>query len=186
MRALTLAVAVLMGTAQPAAACVGKTLVVGITATPEHQVLAALLSVLISERTGTSVDIREYPRTDDVYAAAATGDVGLLVERTDRAWERLGDAGAEGAQRDVARLKSGYKDRWGLVWNAPAEAGTALDWRPVLTLDIVNNFPALPRLVGKLNTVLNPEVLGRLVAAVQAGEKPRKVARDFLQTKRLI
>lgn len=38
-------------------ACVGKTLLVGSLEDPQQQILAQMLSILISERTGTSIKI---------------------------------------------------------------------------------------------------------------------------------
>jgi len=51
---------------------------------------------------------------------------------------------------------------------------------------VVNNFPALPRVIGKLGSALNDENYARLVKSVESGEQPKKAARDFLKSKKLI
>ena len=56
----------------------------------------------------------------------------------------------------------------------------------VLRVEVLNNFPALPRVIGKLGNLLNDEIRSKLIRSVESGEQPKKAARDFLKSKKLI
>ena len=56
----------------------------------------------------------------------------------------------------------------------------------VLRVDIYSNFPALPRVIGKLAGAISDDIYSRLIKSVEVGENPKTVARDFLRSKKLI
>ena len=76
--------------ASPGYSCVGKTLHLGIVDSPSEQLLAEIVSQLITQRTGTTVKVDVYKDSQQLYKAVRQGDVGLLIENTDRALEVAG------------------------------------------------------------------------------------------------
>jgi len=184
MRRAVLAVIALLLSYSSAAACVGKTLVIGATESPESRVVAQVIAILINERTGTSVKIQDFPDGEEIHRALATGSLDIAVERTDQALERLGLGAAADAQAAYLQAKAGYLERLNLVWLpplGPAGGGAALA-APVVRKDTVKKFPALPRLIAKTEGLLSADV----VAALTRSGEPARSARQFLREKKLI
>jgi glycine betaine/choline ABC-type transport system substrate-binding protein len=173
----------------PACACVGKTLHLGIVDSPSDQLLAEIVSQLIMERTGTTVKVDVYKDSRQLYNAVRQGDVGLLIENTDRALEVTGkrrEASAKGAY-DVAKAE--YRKSLNLVWLEPfgsAGGGSGQLYAPVISTEVMGSLPALPKLLMKLAGVTNDAAFGRLLKSAKGEDKPKKVARDFLKAKKLI
>ena len=173
-------------------ACVGKTLNVGILNTSEEQLLAEILSVLINERTGTTINIRVYRDAQEVYQAVKKGEVSILIEDTERALELLNRPVEKNPKKAYDISKEEFRKNFSLVWLQPL--GLFLqhgEKNPsycgfVITTDTLNNFPALPRVLNKLSGTLNDETYGKLMKSMDTGEKPRTVARDFLKSRKLI
>src|SRR5512137_3121466 len=74
----------------PLNACVGKTLHIGILDTPNEQMLAELTSQIITARTGTTVKIETFKSQKDLYTAVKQGQLGMVIESTDRAFDLIG------------------------------------------------------------------------------------------------
>jgi osmoprotectant transport system substrate-binding protein len=175
-----------------AQACVGKILNIGVVNTSGGQVLAEMLSSLINERTGSTVAIRFYNSEQDLSAAMNVKQVDISVENTALALQFLHKPSESNVDKAYELVKAAYEKERGLVWLKPfgfmhssgAEAPSYT--AAVLRIEVLNNFPALPRVIGKLGNILNDETYGKLIKSVESGEKPRKAARDFLKSKKLI
>lgn len=172
--------------AAPAAACVGKTVVVGAVETPRGQVVAQLIAILINERTGTTVKIAGFPDGEALHRGLAAGDVDIAVEHAQRALGRLGLEAPADPAASLEAAKATYLERLNLIWMPPLGfSGPATDpgpGAPVVRKDTVKKFPALPRLIAKTEGLLPESVLAALA---KAGE-PAQVAREFLREKKLI
>ena len=177
----------------PAAdACVGKILNIGAINSAEGQVFAEILSVIINERTGTTVNTRYYRDSQGLYDAVKARQIDMIIENTTRAMQILNKPADGDLKKTYETVKSAYEREKGLVWfkpfgfsngkNTEGQSYTA----PLLRTDVINNFPALPRLIGKLGGAVNNEAYAKLMKSVESGEKPKKVARDFLRSKKLI
>jgi glycine betaine/choline ABC-type transport system substrate-binding protein len=173
-------------------ACVGRTLYIGTLNSPHEMLLSELLSVLINERTGTTVLIKDYKDSEELYNAIKKNEVGITIENTDRAMQILGRPKEENPEKAYNILKEAFKNNLNLVWLKPfgiltaGEGGKKHYYGPVITADVLTNFPALPRVINKLSGVVNEDTFSKLVKAVLSGEKPKKVARDFLKARKLI
>jgi len=173
-------------------ACVGKTLNLGILNTSEDQLLAEILSVLINERTGTTVNIRVYHDAQEVYQAVKKGEVSILIENTEQALKVLNRPVEKNPKIAYDISKEEFRKNFSLVWLQPF--GLFLqhgEKNPsycsfVVTTDTLNNFPALPRVINKLSGTLNDETYAKLMKSLDSGGKPRAVARDFLKSRKLI
>lgn len=173
-------------------ACVGKKLTVGALDSAEGQVLAEMLCSLINERTGTTIVVRLFASEQDLYQAVQVKQVDISIENTASAMQALKKTPDSDVNKTYETVKAIYEKEKGLVWLKPfgflhrngesSPSHTAA----VLRVEVLNNFPALPRVIGKLGNVLNDETRTRLVKSVESGEKPKKAARDFLKSKKLI
>ena len=172
--------------ALPAEACVGKTLIIGAGPTPEGRLVAQVIAILINERTGTTVKIKNFADADAVHRELTSGDVDIAVEYPARALGRLGRAVPADPDTAYAEAKAAYLEQLNLVWLPPLgfrdpgeHDGIAA---PVAQKNTLKKFPALPRLIAKTKDLLPDATLAELV---KAGD-PAKVAREFLRKKKLI
>ncbi|HJV34014.1 glycine betaine ABC transporter substrate-binding protein [Geomonas sp.] len=169
---------------QGAQACVGKTLVVGIGSSPAGELFAEMISVLVNERTGTSVKIVSYKDSKEMYAAVKRGEVGIVIEQADQALKVLAHPAEASSKAAYDTAKKEYRKTLSMVWLEPF--GSSQYYAPVLTLDTIGNLPALPKLVSKLGGVVNDQTCAKLLKSVSKDQKARTVAKDFLKSKKLI
>ncbi len=191
MKKALLVLSVVLFFFERADACVGKTLNIGALNSPEGQVLAEMLSTLINERTGTTANVKLYKNTQELYEAVRAKQLDILIENTSMAMHVLNKPFEGDARKAYEVVKADYEKEKGLVWLKPfgfvsGNGGHPSYTAAVLRDDVLNNFPALPRVIGKLGGAINDEVNSRMIKSVEAGEKPHKVARDFLKSRKLI
>jgi glycine betaine/choline ABC-type transport system substrate-binding protein len=163
-------------------ACVGKTIHLGISSSNER-LMAEMASLMITERTGSSVKIEVFKDSRSLYEAVKQGKLNLILENTDHAQEVLGmtkNAGTFG----LDSIKSEYRKSFNLTWLNPY--GAAPQYAPVLTADTLANYPALPKLLNKLTGVLTSDTYTKLLKSIESDDKTKKVAKDFLKGKKLI
>lgn len=169
---------------RPADACVGRILNIGAPDSVNDHLLAEMVSLLINERTGTTVKIVVYKDSKELYNAVKQGRISLFIENTDRAMEVLGRPKERDAKTAHELIKSEYRKNLSLVWLEPF-GGSPL-YSPVLTVETLANYPALPKLLNKLAAVLTNEACARLFESAKSTDKPKKIAKDFLKAKKLI
>jgi len=185
-------IAMLFLLAPRADACVGKVLHIGVVDSSEGQVLAEMLASLINERTGSTVAIQVYADQQELYEAVKVKQVDISIENTARAMQVLHRPAESDVNKAYELVKTTYEKEKGLVWLKPFGfqhsngASSPSYTAAVLRMEIINNFPALPRVIGKLGALLNDETYAKLIRSVESGEKPKKAARDFLKSKKLI
>lgn len=181
-------------TASSTFACVGKTLLIGTLDNPQQQVLAEMLSVLISERTGTTVKVVAMKDHVDAHNAMIRAELDMYVEYTGVGQvtilnaEPIADAGEL-----YKAVKERYNQELNLIWLTPfgfsderyAPTGTVADAAPVVRKDTLKKFPALARLINKLGGTIDAATMKTLESASAAGN-PRDVARQFLKDNRFI
>jgi osmoprotectant transport system substrate-binding protein len=159
-----------MGGIKPAKACAGYTLMVGSTGTLRQELLTQILSLLISQRTGTNIQMVRYKSQSDLLAAASRHEVDLLVT----------DAGPSGAT-DRQRFLS----KQGLMLLEPFGCRNA-QIAPVFQAATLKRFPALKRLVSRLGGMIDDETMERLEADVISENNLRDVVKKFLAEQKLI
>lgn len=183
---------ILLAAFWPVEACVGKTVFLGRLPGRDQEVLTEIFTWMVSERTGTTIQVKAFPDSRSMHAALQTADVDLYLEDQGVALhEILGQPTSAADQRDTVRRE--YEQRFNLVWlepwgmtgaSAPA-AGSPSLVAPVIRKDTLKKFPALSRLVNKLAGAVDNATLGRLVHESER-RPPREVAKQFLKEKRLI
>ena len=178
-------VMLLGGVGRESSACVGKVLAIGVVNTPQETVYAELISQLVTGRTGTTVKVRPYRDVRELYAAVKKGEVGVIIENTERGRGQVHASGSGRALYD--QLKQEYRRSLNLVWLDPvAGEGGSRYYAPVIAADTMGNLPALPKLINRLTGALTEESYARLVREAKGEEKSRRLAREFLKAKKLI
>lgn len=165
-------------------ACVGRILTIGISNSVSEQLLAEIVSQLVSERTGTNVRIVRFGNARDMYSAVKRGEVSLVIENLDRGSQQLARNREKPSRELYDVIKKEYRKNYNLVWFEPF--GESRFYAPVVALEVLETLPALPKLVGKLAGILNDETYAGLLKSVKSDDRARQVAKDFLKSRRLI
>lgn len=181
-------------TARSASACVGKSLTVGAMDNSQQQVLAQMLSILIGERTGTTVKIVPIDDHAEGHEALLRADLDMYVEYTGVGQVvLLKDQPIADSKVLFDAVKDRYNRELNLIWMKPfgfsaealAPAGTVAEAAPVVRKDTLKKFPALARLINKLGGAIDAATMAELEKASADGN-PREVARNFLKKNRFI
>ena len=181
-------------TVSSAQACVGKTLVVGALDNPQQQVLAEMLSVLIGERTGTTVKVVSVAGHAEAHDAMIRAEMDMYVEYTGVGQVViLKEQPIADSDELYKAVKERYNQDLNLVWLKPfgfsdaryAPEGTVAVAAPVVRKDTLKKFPALARLINKLGGSIDDPTMKELETASAAGNS-RDVARKFLKENRFI
>lgn len=161
-------------------ACVGRTVHLGISNSTNERLLAELASLLIIERTGSTVQIDVYKDSTELYKAIKQGNVNVFFENPLHAAEVVGKS------KDFTydQIKREYKIKLNLTWLE--QFGGSMKYVPVLTAETLSTYPALPKLLNKLSVALANDTYTKLLKSVESAEKTKKVARDFLKGKKMI
>jgi len=173
-------------------ACVGRTITISSLKSHNEQILAQMLSVIINERTGTTVRVEYFDTQQELYDALKTGKVSILIENTDRALQMLQKTKDKNDRNNYLEVKKTYKQKFDFVLlDAFGQAPTDSEnkqyfYFPVVTSEILIDYPALPRVVNKLAGILEDKSYGALIGFVESGDKPKSAAKDFLKKKKLI
>lgn len=183
-------------------ACVGKSLVIGSVDMPSVNMVSEMMSILITERTGTTVVVKKFPNYRSCYDATAKGEVDIMVDFTGRGYVEVLKKGAETDADKVSQtVKEVYEREMNLVWLGQlgfSEPGLAVSGgvsvpamaAPVIRKETLTKFPALPRVISKLAGKLDNGQVDKLVADIGKGDdaakKAPKVTRAFLKSKKLI
>lgn len=182
------ALALFLPLARPAQACVGKTLLIATTGSPQQEVLAQILAILIGERTGTTVKVVAFPSVAAAHEALSKADLDIQVQFSGQGLVEMLKKPAL-TDRDAAfqMVKEAYNQELNLVWLAPlgfsdAKFGQAA---PVVRKDTLKKFPALSRLINKLGGAIDDATMHRLEAEAKA-RPAQDVARAFLKAGKFI
>jgi glycine betaine/choline ABC-type transport system substrate-binding protein len=159
-------------------ACVGRFVHIGIPNGANERMLAEMAALLITDRTGSNVQIDVYKDSRELYNAVKTGNVNVFFENTSRAAEIVGKP--KDAPHDQIRAE--YRTRLNLTW---LEIGSTR-YAPVLTNETLVTYPALPKLLNKLSRSLENDTYAKLVKSADSGDKTKKLAKEFLKSRKLI
>lgn len=175
-------------------ACVGRVLYIGALDTPESKLMAELLVTLINERTGTNVKIRFVNNHNDLYTSFKSHDensrIDIIVENTAEAMALLHKPRIADPDQEFNEVKKLYEKNLELVWLSPfgfkSVGATGGINAPLLRLDVLTNFPLLPRILNKLSGAIDTQTYNNLMNKIKSGDKPKNVAKDFLRERKFI
>ncbi len=173
-------------------ACVGRKLVIGYLDITEQAILAEVMSILIEERTGTKVELKQMEDSMEAQKALESNDIQIFIEYTGIGLtEILGEAPNSDADAVYKKVKKAYSKNFNLIWlktfgysttsEEIEEEGVPLFAAPVVRKYTLEKFPALARLLNKLNGKISEEIMGKMVAKVdKEGKNPKNVAGHLL------
>lgn len=161
-------------------ACVGRTVHLGISNAANERLLAELASLLIIERTGSTVQIDVYKDSAELYKAVKQGNVNVFFESPGHAADVVGKP----KDSTYDQIKSEYRTKLNLTWLNLF--GGSAKYAPVLTAETLATYPALPKLLNKLSGALVNDTYSKLLKTVETPDKTKKTAKDFLKGKKLI
>ncbi len=181
----------------PTGACVGRTLYVGYFEAPEQVIVAQILSVFIDERTGTTVKLSRFGSRDEAFEAIKGDRISLYADYSGVVLTRYGgQSPGPDREKNLAHVKEVLNRKYNVIWlepfgydrtffaagtgeNNPGPAGL------MLCKDALSRFPALPKLLAKLQGTLDNETMAGLLREA-AKSDPKAVARRFLKSRKLI
>ena len=178
----------------PASACVGRILYLGTLQSNENKVMSEMLALLINERTGTTIQIRSFDTADQLYRALKSAKeeerVDIIVENTAQALSIAKQTAGSSPDQDFIAVKAFYEKELDVVWLNPFGYNTNSAQpsisAPLIRRDVLTNFPLLPRVLNKLAGAINDKAFQDLIKSLDAGEKPKNAAKDFLKKQKLI
>jgi len=171
----------------PAGACVNLDINVGTIDTPEGRLYAAIVSTFVHERTGTKSIIKYFSNTDELYAAVTDKKVEMIVTDAQGAFQFGKQPAVTEKDAVFQAAQEIYKKEFGLILLKPFGREDGQQTSPMLAEIVLEKFPALPRLLKKLAGKIDAATSMKLIASVkEGGEKPGRVAKNFLVSKRLI
>jgi osmoprotectant transport system substrate-binding protein len=182
-------------TAANATACVGRKLIIGSIEADRPGMVIRILTLLIHDRTGTTVEVKFFPDRTRLLAAVKKNKVDLYVDYVDSAIDRLNlEVSSPEENERFKAVKRWFEEELNLIWLKPmGYSGIDKDGKPlgqastVVDKDTLKKFPALPKLLEKIGTrvILDDGRLDSLVNKARS-EKPAKVARNYLKEVKLI
>ena len=176
-------------------ACVGRKVVIGHRENTEQEILSNLLGILIEERTGTKVSFKAFDDTMELHRALEANEIQMYVEYTGIGLtEILGDDPIDDPVKVYKKVKKEYNKNFNLIWlkvfgfNSTNEdneelitAGIPVFPAPLVRKDTLKKFPALSRLLNKLNGKIDIQTMTNLISEVEKkGQQPKQVAGRFL------
>ena len=196
MKRLLSAFAVIFLLAARAGACTNFPINVGVVDTPYGRIISQVVSVLINERTGVTVGLKYFKSAKEMYRKVDEGKLEILIEDTSNALRYMHRPVSADPKANLAAVKALYKQPSGkrniYFWLKPfAFTRTDADGIPTLTAFLVSRkaideFPALPRVIGKLSRLLDDRTLSGMVAELEARKDAKEIARKFLVQQKLI
>ncbi len=173
-------------------ACVGRVLNIGIVHSANENLMAEFISVLISERTGSAVNIKFFDDPKDIYDAVKQDEIGIIIENTHHAIKMLNIKRPDDLTMAYDLSKKAFRERLNLIWLKPFGILPAdnseghLYYSAVITENVLINFPALPRVINKLRNISDDKQFTKLLISAGSGTKIKRIVRDFLKKKKLI
>lgn len=158
--------------------CVGKTIYVGYVDSVNEEILGNILSRLILERTGTTVKLKKFSNPVTLLQGSVNGEIDLFVFSEEQVKKATNLS-------DKEKSKSEFSVKHNLVWLKPLIADKQDFLVPIIRKDTLKKFPALPKLIEKLDGQINTAILNNLNSQLTK-KKMKDLVKDFLKEKNLI
>lgn len=184
--------------ATPLLACKDRLLVVAVGDSIDQVIMGQMLSILINERTGTTVEIVQLGDIQASHEAVLQGKANIYIT-----YLGMAQAGTEGPnaldepQKAYILARRSYMEKFGMVWLKPfgfqgpltqAAPSGKVDRTlaaPVTTKDVIKKFPILDRLINKLAGQVDNKALEELRKKSE-NQDVEITVREFLTSHKLI
>lgn len=178
--------------------CVGRLLVVAVTDSSDQVLMGQMLSLLINERTGTTVDIIQPGDINKCHEAVLKGKANIYISYIGVGQAVTGGSGkVDDPQKVYTLVSQGYLDQFGMVWLKPfgfdgpvSVAGGGKGFvaslaAPVTTKDVLRKFPVLDRVINKLGGRIDNSTVDELRKKTSNNDM-KEVVKEFLKEQKLI
>jgi glycine betaine/choline ABC-type transport system substrate-binding protein len=184
--------------ATPLLACKDRLLVLAVGDSIDQVIMGKMLSVLINERTGTTVEIMQAGDIQASHETVLQGKANIYIN-----YVGMAQAGTEGSnaqnepQKAYILARRSYMEKYDMVWLKPfgfqgpmAQAAPSgkVDGTlaaPVTTKDVIKKFPILDRLINKLAGRVDNKTLEDLRKKSE-NQDVEITVREFLTSNNLI
>ena len=176
--------------------CVGRLLVLAVGDTPDQVVMAEMLSLLVNERTGTSVELVKPGNLEACKEAVKQDKAQIFFNYVGVAQAEMGEVTDNGNTQEIYnKVRQHYLDTYDMVWlkpfgfsgpmdqNSKVENGSMI--APVSTSEVLKRFPVLDRVINKLKNKVDDKTIADLVEKSK-DKDVKEVVKDFLKSKKMI
>jgi len=184
--------------ANPAQPCVGRCLTVAIANSQDQLIMGHMLSVLINERTGTTVNVVELDDLTTCHETVLKGKADIYIGYIGKGLENSeGSSPADDPQKVYTLVSQRYMEKFGMVWLKPfgfsgplteaTSGGKAVGSlaAPIVTKDVLKKFPVLDRVINKLGGRVDNHALEELRKKTE-NQKVRETVKTFLKAQKMI
>jgi osmoprotectant transport system substrate-binding protein len=184
--------------ANPLHSCVGRLLIVAVGNSPDQIIMGQMMSVLINERTGTTVNITQPGDLKACHETVLKGKACIYISYIGVAQADMGGSDVVNDPQGAYTLVSQFfLENFDMVWLKPFgfqgpltnEAHYKKDRVtlavPIVTKDTLRKFPVLDRLINKLGNRIDNNIIEELRKKTE-NQDVKKVVREFLKTQNLI
>lgn len=182
----------------PVHTCVGRLLIVAVSDSPDQAIMGDILSVLINQRTGTTVEVVRPGDVKSCHEAVLNGKANIYINYIGMGRSSIaGSNNVDDPQKVYTLVSQSYMEKFGMVWLRPFgfqgplthETGGEHDPAslavPVTTKDVLKKFPVLDRLINKLGGRIDNNTINELRQQVEKGDI-EGVVKEFLKAEKLI
>lgn len=180
--------------AVPGQSCVGRILTLSVNDSTEQKLVGQLLATYITERTGTTVNLTtvlDVKASEDLIEQCKA-DIFLNYIKVGMAGMEDADMSAD-TQESYSLVKQYYLEKNNMVWLKPlgykgpvqnGGGGSSLAV-PVTTMDVLNRFPVLDRVINKLSGRIDDRTLQKLMQKAET-DGVEVAVKGFLKDQNLI
>jgi len=160
--------------------------------------MGQMLSILINERTGTTVNVIQPGDLKRCHETVLEGKADIYINYIGMGLAGMGGSSkADDPQKVYTLVRQRYMEKFGMVWLKPfgfqgpltSEANLKKDRAtlavPVATKDILRRFPVLDRLINKIGGRIDNNTMDELRKKTE-NQDIKEAIREFLKTQRLI
>ena len=182
----------------PLHTCVGRLLTVAVGNSIDQVIIGQMLSILINERTGTTVNIAEPGDLESCHEMVLKGKADIYISYIGMARATTGGSSkVNDPQKAYTLVRQSYLEELGIVWLKPFGFQGPLTWEanckkgvatlavPVASQDTLRKFPVLDRLINKLGGRIDNKTMAELRKKTER-QDVKEAVREFLKTQRLI
>lgn len=182
----------------PGHSCVGRLLVVAVSNSTDQVIMGQMLSILINERTGTTVEIIQPGDLESCHETVLKGKADIYIDYIGMAQVGTGESSkADDPQKVYTLVSQFYNEKFGMVWLKPFgflgplsleanfKKNRATLAAPVATKDVLRRFPILDRVINKLGGRIDNNTMDELRKTTEK-EDIKESVREFLKAQRLI
>jgi glycine betaine/choline ABC-type transport system substrate-binding protein len=184
--------------ATPLLACKGRVLHLAVGNSPDQLIMGKMLSIMINERTGTTVEIVELEDIKASQEAVLHGLADIYINYVGMAQDGTEGVNAlDEPQKAYILVSRSYMKKFGMVWLKPfgfqgplaqADASERIDGTmavPVTTKEVIKKFPVLDRMINKLGGKVDNKTLDELWKKSE-NQDVEITVREFLTSRSLI